>query len=543
VTVILDRTIDPKTGVLLLVPVQTGSNSGIKRYIDLKTDYIRQRPLVNGQTYYYAVTAYAYNPDPTSPFRALESTPVVLAVTPQSPPPGTRYYGTVGDTIKAVRKQGKSDGEVFGLIVDPTMLTGHTYEVRFEEVGGEITWKLINKTANQTKLTGQKNQSGDDVYLVVDGIQFKVVGPPPGPKGWEWTKGTRKLTWANADIMTTFGLPEHLFTFNGAFGYISPYGLFITGRDHSDVVTPDKLRDIKIVFATTDVSGNFNPDHQNASLGYRYLRRANATPAKPEFAPFIKNPAPGYAFQEFGLDGQPNVPLAVYDIEANPPRRLAVGFLENNVANGLVDGKYWPGDFNVYNNVDASGPREWLFIFDVDYSPTQSADLSKDILNNDLPVMYMATWNRRGNVAFSDGDELVIYANHPNTVNDVYELTAPSAPAYSVETAKEDVEKINAFPNPYYGFNLMETDRLVKYITFNHLPKKATIRIFNLAGVLVRTIYKDDDTQFARWDLRNENNLPVASGIYIAHIDMPEIGKTKIVKLMIVQEQEFLPVY
>jgi hypothetical protein len=265
--------------------------------------------------------------------------------------------------------------------------------------------------------------------------------------------------------------------------------------------------------------------------------------AKPEFAPFIKNPSGGYAFQEFGLDGQRNVPLAVYDIEANPPRRLAVGFLENNVANGLVDGKYWPGDFNVYDNVDASGPREWLFIFDVDYSTTQSADLSKDILNNDLPVMYMATWNRRGNVAFSDADELVIYANHPNTVNDIFEITAPSAPAYSVETAKEDVEKINAFPNPYYGFNLIETDRLVKYITFNHLPKKATIRIFNLAGVLVRTIYKDDDTQFARWDLRNEQNLPVASGIYIAHIDMPEIGKTKIVKLMIVQEEEFLPVY
>jgi hypothetical protein len=543
VTVILDRTIDPKTGVLLLVPVQTGSNSGIKRYIDLKTDYVRQRPLVNGQTYYYAVTAYAFSPDPTSPFRALESTPVVLAVTPQSPPPGTRYYGTIGDTIKAVRKQGKSDGEVFGLIVDPTRLTGHTYEVRFEEVGGEITWKLIDKTANQTKLTGQKNQSGDDLYLVVDGIQFKVVGPPPGPKGWEWTKGTRKLTWGNADIMTTFGLPEYLFTFNGAFGYISPYGLFTSGREHSDVVTPDKLRNIKIVFATTDVSGNFNPAHQNASFGYRYLRRASAAPAKPEFAPFIKNPSGGYAFQEFGLDGQPNVPLAVYDIEANPPRRLAVGFLENNVANGLVDGKYWPGDFNIYDNVDASGPREWLFIFDVDYSTTQSADLSKDILNNDLPVMYMATWNRRGNVAFSDADELVIYANHPNTVNDVFEITAPSAPAYSVETAKEDVEKINAFPNPYYGFNLIETDRLVKYITFNHLPKKATIRIFNLAGVLVRTIYKDDDTQFARWDLRNEQNLPVASGIYIAHIDMPEIGKTKIVKLMIVQEEEFLPVY
>ncbi|CUT07994.1 Por secretion system C-terminal sorting domain-containing protein, partial [Candidatus Kryptonium thompsonii] len=86
-------------------------------------------------------------------------------------------------------------------------------------------------------------------------------------------------------------------------------------------------------------------------------------------------------------------------------------------------------------------------------------------------------------------------------------------------------------------------DRLIKYITFNHLPKKATIRIFNLAGVLVKTINKDDDSQFARWNLRNEHNLPVASGVYIVHIDMPEIGATKILKLLIVQEEEIIPTY
>jgi hypothetical protein len=337
--------------------------------------------------------------------------------------------------------------------------------------------------------------------------------------------------------MTTFGLPEYLFTFNGAFGYISPYGLFVSGREHSDVVTPDKLRDIKIVFATTDTDGNFDPAHPNASFGYRYLRRANAAPAKPEFAPFIKNRAPGYAFQEFGLDGQPNVPLAVYDIEGN--RRLAVGFLENNVANGLVDGKYWPGDFNVYNNVDASGPREWLFIFDVDYSPTQSADLSEDILNNDLPVMYMATWNRRGNVAFSDGDELVIYANHPNTVNDVYELMAPSAPAYSVETAKSDLELVNAVPNPYFGASPLEKEITEAFITFTRLPKECTIRIFTVAGDLIRTLKKNDDSPYLRWDLRNEAGVPVASGIYIVHVEAPGIG-SKVLKVVVFQREERL---
>jgi hypothetical protein len=56
----------------------------------------------------------------------------------------------------------------------------------------------------------------------------------------------------------------------------------------------------------------------------------------------------------------------------------------------------------------------------------------------------------------------------------------------------------------------------------------------------VRTIYKETDSQFERWDLANESGLPVGSGLYIAHVDMPELGATKILKLAIVQEQQIL---
>ena len=533
---IKDWVFDPARGENIEVTVVKGTDSGIERVFRIKKDYLNDKPLVNGRPYYFAVTAYAYNPYGVPRF--YESAVNIITVTPKPVSPGIRYTSAFGDTVKAVHKSGVSDGEVFGLVVDPTKLTGHTYEVRFEEVGGEITWKLIDKTANQTKLTGQTNQSGDGNYTVVDGIQFKVVGPLPGPKDWAWTKGTRKLTWANADLMTTYGYPEYLFTFNGAFGYVSPYGLFTSGNFHSDIVTPDKLRNIKIVFATTDTDGNFDPAHQNASFGYRYLRNAQAG-SRYGFGAFIKDSSSSYAFQEFGLNGQPNVPLAVYDIEANPPRRLAVGFLENNVANGLVNGKYWPGDFNVYNNVLTSGPREWLFIFDVDYSTTQSAELSKNIATNDLPVMYMATWNRRGNVAFSDADELVIYANHPNTVNDVFEITAPSAPAYSVETAKSDLELVNAVPNPYFGASPLEKEITEAFITFTRLPKECTIRIFTVAGDLIRTLKKNDDSPYLRWDLRNEAGVPVASGIYIVHVEAPGIG-SKVLKVVVFQREERL---
>lgn len=151
--------------------------------------------------------------------------------------------------------------------------------------------------------------------------------------------------------------------------------------------------------------------------------------------------------------------------------------------------------------------------------------------------------NRRGGANYSAGDQFEIIANHINTLNDIFTFTAPAAAVYNIETAKADVEKINVFPNPYYGINARETSRLNKYVTFNHLPQKATIRIFNLAGILVNTIPKDNASQLATWNLRNHNSLPVASGIYIVHVDMPDLGKTKILKLAIIQEEQILPTY
>jgi hypothetical protein len=116
-------------------------------------------------------------------------------------------------------------------------------------------------------------------------------------------------------------------------------------------------------------------------------------------------------------------------------------------------------------------------------------------------------------------------------------------PTFSVETQKADLNKINVFPNPYYALNAAETNRFVRFVTFNFLPEKATIRIFNVAGQLVRILEKNDTSQFLRWDLNNQSNFPVASGMYIAHIDMPETGATKVLKVAVIQEQEVLEVF
>ena len=45
---------------------------------------------------------------------------------------------------------------------------------------------------------------------------------------------------------------------------------------------------------------------------------------------------------------------------------------------------------------------------------------------------------------------------------------------------------------------------------------------------------KNDCSQFFRWNLRNRNGLPVASGLYVIRVEMPELKKCKTLKLMVI---------
>jgi hypothetical protein len=237
--------------------------------------------------------------------------------------------------------------------------------------------------------------------------------------------------------------------------------------------------------------------------------------------------------------------LAAYDVDANPPRRLAVGFLENNASGGKVDGRYNPGVTGSTDNIGGSGPREWLWIFDADYSETPNPEWQVDIISGPQPVMYYATWVRRNTNAWTDANVMTIVPNRPNTPNDVFTYTTP-VPEKNSALEQASANNIGIYPNPYYAFNPAETNRLFRFVTFNNMPPQATVRIFNLGGQLVRKIVKDDASQFLQWDLLNHDNIPVASGMYIVHVEanLPSGSTaTKILKLAVIQEQEVLDIY
>ncbi|HEX2868940.1 MAG TPA: T9SS type A sorting domain-containing protein [Ignavibacteriales bacterium] len=527
---IMGDVVDPASGVTVKAAQQFGSDSGIKHSIDITKDYVTNLPLVNGKKYYYAVTAYAYTDDPVAVPNNLENPLAVMTVTPHTPDPGVRYNSAYGDSIVVTRTGGKSDGSVVVTVIDPKVVTGHQYSVTFDTLTVydadleanvlKYVWSVNDVTANQVKISKQFNQSGDDAYLTVDGLLIKVLGPPNGVKDWDIPAGARQFTWAGA---TGLGLEG----FNGTIGA----GATWLGSS----VGYDKMKNVILKLAAVDTNGNAAQGDPNVSFAYRYLRGSAAAPKKPEFADFIINKGPGvYQYQDF----KNNFPFAAYDVEdpANP-RRLAVGYLENNSTGGTLDGKYWP-PIAYDDNVGVNSPREWFFIFDTDYSTTPDPALQTDVLSGEMPVLYQASVNRRTD-SWPGGDEFEILANHINLPADSWTFTSKTV-SESSELAKQDVEKINVFPNPYYAVNSQELNKYQRFVTFSHLPQTATIRIFNLAGQLVKTIQKDSPDQFQRWDLATDSGLPVASGLYIVYVDMPQLGKTKILKVAVIQEQQIL---
>ncbi len=138
--------------------------------------------------------------------------------------------------------------------------------------------------------------------------------------------------------------------------------------------------------------------------------------------------------------------------------------------------------------------------------------------------------------------------NHEISAGDVFmvEMGGVSAPRdgdmvvlkTGEETrAAEDIEaelgRIRVVPNPYFVTNRAVTAEGTDRIFFTHLPPKCTIRIYTMAGELVREIEHEHSAPFSpddrlaqgdkggteTFELLNLYNQALASGVYIYHVE------------------------
>lgn len=595
ITAVVNRSLN-QNAVLEIHEIKVGDDTGLQySYVD--------EDVINGNTYFYSVTAYDAQPyiantatmydhpdfglipTPSGLPISLETaqTANVTSVVPMKPAIG-KTYDASADT--AEHTAGTGDGSVSIELVDPSKVTGHSYRIEFFTLNsadgyadGTIAYRLRDMTTNSlvqfqtrsdnpntfadesyfdTRIAIPDADQSDEEFNIADGLLISVFGPAPGVNpggehvGWEIPSGTRQFTFAGGANAFEFE------GFSGALGYDRPVHFF---GNESDRYPVQSLKNILIKLAKTDANGNIvDANDENASFGHRYLRNANASPAQPSFAPFIVNASASYAFQDFVK----TVPLSIWDVE-NPdnPRRLALGYLENNVSGGSVDGKYWPPVFSSADNTAGGGPREWLFISDKTYSNTADPELSVNALTTaNMPIMYMATWARRNNTGWSTSgtgvDQFRFVHTRPNAIDDVFEFTTTKSSSITEKKSlKKNLKNIRVVPNPYFGRSSYQQSLYDKTIKFTNLPDVCTIRIFTVAGDLVDVINhnasSDNDrvstnpldltfepnagyTSTERWSLQNTGNKYIASGMYVALIEAPGIGKTT-VKFAVIQEE------
>jgi len=501
--------------------VQKGTDSGVRRYFRLDNDALRGGiPLVNNTPYYLGVAAYGYNPLGVP--KALEGPKAVITVYPQKPF-GQRINATYNDTL-AITHTGPSQGSTVAFITDPSKVTGHDYKVTFKTVDGETMWDVTDVTTNKVILADQTNQSGDGAYDVVDGMMVEVKGPAAGIN-WGYA-GENPLGVGYEPYFMGWGQSAvdygnrwfGGYDLSGSYENTGFFGGLLNGSDFWGV-SASRYVDVKL-----EVIKDPGPDSSNWQKVY-VIRRDK-----------------GYAFEAIGW-----FPGKLWNMEANPPEQLNMAIVEDNrlvKANNLWD-MGWMPDSSKYANAGAAGNREYIWMLDSPYDVNNPTLLSADYYDGSTIGLMYALWPiPRGTRKYLAADfKLFIYASKINSDKDVFAFTTAGKGVVSSDAySREDIAKINVFPNPYFGRNTEETRVLQHFVRFTHLPPTAKLRIYTLAGELIRTLEHNDGTQFEEWNLENGFQIPVASGIYIVHVDCGALGE-RILKVALIMTEERMRQY
>jgi hypothetical protein len=97
------------------------------------------------------------------------------------------------------------------------------------------------------------------------------------------------------------------------------------------------------------------------------------------------------------------------------------------------------------------------------------------------------------------------------------------------DVSKNALDLINVVPNPYFAYSAYEANTLDNIVKITNLPQNCVISIYTVNGTLIRRFQKDDPKTSLDWDLKNQRNVPIASGLYLIHVNVPDVGE-KIVK-------------
>ena len=583
VTTVTDTEFDEQTGVPITVVVARGSDGGVQHSITFSN-------LTNYTEYHYGVQAYAYN-EFSAP-KVLASPVNRVTVTPRAV--DTIAGGTViadstiaslkaaADTtgadivscdinpnVPCVTLEGVGEGRVSANIVDPTALTGHTYEVQFKAVTDNsdpehpvehIVYDIVDVTTGQVRVdgaayfasTGQPTPLRENV-AVVDGLAFSVQGPQPGIK--------RFLATANAA-----GPLEHFDTGTASFnsnGFPTPNGAAPHCEDDTvldwDICNdrPTTLQQVGEGRWIWQVGGSADGTYSTyldrsvlgrgrplSSLGaYDYEWRFTGTSVG------IRAFDDGVAFE---------VPFEIWRTGVGTPDdpsddvRMIPWVCEEACGGGMDSLTFDIGTDHPVSGGANDPLSDWVYwILPTDASPGDAGyqayaeaalagtyDYSgSEILARQVLVGFnMGEAPPYAQMTPEDGTVFRIETFKPNQPGDKFVVNTSELAVVTGDqaTAEAGIESIGIVPNPYKGASNYEVSVTDDVVRFTNLPDRARIRVFTLSGTLVWDEIRGAGNN--EWNLETSEGLPLASGMYLVVVEVEGVGE-KIIKFGVVKKR------
>ncbi len=203
-----------------------------------------------------------------------------------------------------------------------------------------------------------------------------------------------------------------------------------------------------------------------------------------------------------------------------------------------------PAKFKVIADTP-TGPRQMDFRFrDFDNNNTLSrADefIEMFTYSDSISTVPQPTWRfaldtlgqglRGPIVAPREGDVYSLHIDEPYGDGDELLFTVGGQRIDPSRVAADWSNEPYVVPNPYVGAASFEPSRFAvsgrgeRRMEFRNIPVGAVVRIYTVRGELVRTLRQEGSLEgFVAWDLRTQDNLDLAPGLFLFHVDAPGVG-------------------
>jgi hypothetical protein len=456
--------------------------------------------------------------------------------------------GTVTKTVNLA-----GGGIVVADVVDPSVLTGDTYSVNFYAVDlsddpehPEIAtnYDIVNGSgekvfdgAEAVSSFGHVAPQGDDVF-VADGLSWTISGPAPaaydidGTEAWAFVQVEPADEACGANAVSTFGCAEVGGNWvYGSYSGAADWIMYHAGTGPEGSLPAFAPNDYEIRVTEEGSYGYFPFSSGNAiwvpfeawHIGPTGLFGVNDPADDIQLIPNIFSDGGGECFFGFGEGPDP----------------FGIGFsdfTDRIYAYYPVNNDYAAWEAAIKPLVDAhpdgcpTSPETDEPSNLIDFGPGRP-------LQRIIFIMDPTSPNYRDEM-IPVGNVVRFLTTKPHLPGESFAVNTSGfeVKTQDAESAQDALDALAIVPNPYKGASDYELSNLSDIVRFTNMPQNATIRVFTLSGTLVKTINKSGPSTSLDWDLTTEEDLPLASGMYLVHVEVPDVGE-KVIKFGVVKKR------